>query len=116
MRPLIIDRSAVRRRTPLTSWPAPNPVPSGTLILAGVLALGCAALIQAHIPALPVVLLGGPLLLFGCHAERQDYRREKRNYDGWNADMARMVAPTSPDRWSANLDAVRRRRRPVAQR
>ncbi|HTV84225.1 MAG TPA: hypothetical protein VME63_02400 [Dyella sp.] len=113
MRPLIVDRSAVHRRPLRTSWPAPNPVPVGTLILAGVLLLGCIALTQAHISPVLLLAVGAPLLAFGVHAERQDYRREKRNYDGWNADMAHLMAPASSDRWSSNLQSVRRQRRPT---
>lgn len=46
--------------------------------------------------------------LFFLWAEYDDYKREKRNYDGWNEEMKYLFGDTAPKSWHYRVNQLRR--------
>jgi hypothetical protein len=109
MQPLTINRLT---KAP-TTWPKPSATPTATLGFTAALIVSAALMLSLGLPITGLLIGAAPLLAFVMHAERTIYQHEKRNYDGWHAEMAALMAPRQPsqDRWARSLSQVQRQRR-----
>jgi hypothetical protein len=94
-----------------TEWPKPSSTPTNTLVLLGLtLLVGWAA--YAGVLSYGWLVPLGVLLILFAQGERAIYRREKRNYDGWRADMDAMMAECQQGpRWGRGVEFLKEGRR-----
>jgi hypothetical protein len=95
----------------LTEWPKPSPTPVNTLVLLGITLIAAGAVYQGYLAYAWLIPLAVLLLIF-TQGERAIYLREKRNYDGWRADMEKMMAHKTQDgRWERGVSFMKKGRR-----
>ena len=101
--------------TPLI-WPKPSIFPwcsvTYALINVGIM-YGLAALLgnQIQLDWIGAILWTSPSWVFNAFfvwAEYVDYRREKNNYDGWNAEMRYLEEDDMPKSWTHRVNQLRR--------
>jgi len=77
----------------MSQWPRPSKTPWSSLAFLCVNALTLYILNHLHLS--PLWLLPSVLLnIFFFWAERDIYKREKRNYDSWNKEMGYLMGVT----------------------
>lgn len=96
---------------PALRWPKPSSFPVCTFVLLVVNVGLFYGLLYTHSSQMWGV---GFYLTnaFFFWAERDIYKREKRNFDGWNREMIAMMEPNPPkNAWTDRLKSVQRKKR-----
>jgi len=95
--------------TPLATWPRPSPFPICTFILLIVnigIFYGLQEVQATHLWGAPIYAMN----VFFFWAERNIYTREKRNFDGWHAEIAMMMERKS-NLWDDRVRSITRQKK-----
>lgn len=93
-----------------SQWPKPSRIPLSSIVF---LLLNLGAAYTLDFLQLNVLWLTPSLLLniFFFWAERDIYRREKRNYDSWNKEMGYLMGVTDRNGVPLNASSSRKQRK-----
>ena len=93
----------------LATWPRPSAFPICTFVLLLVnigLFYGLQESHSTHLWGAPIYIMN----VFFLWAERNIYAREKRNFDGWHAEIALMMEGRR-NLWGERVESITKRRR-----